>query len=265
MSYKEIKFEVENEVGWITINRPQRRNALSRDVWLSIGQVLVDTIDDINIRVLVLTGNDEKIKGKSSFSAGLDIKEMATTGFTNLADFLGILLEPCELMARYPKPLIAAINGYAYAGGLELTLWCDCAIAADDAAMGFWENRRGLASGVAFLLLPELIGMRYTKELLLTGKIISAQEALRMGLVNKVVPHDQLHDAVMEMANEMRKVAPLSHKWTKKWFQQGNHYTRTRAIGSLWDPFWELFHSEDVIEGFTAFMEGNREPKWKGK
>ena len=78
MSYKEIKFEVENEVGWITINRPQRRNALSRDVWLGIGQVLVDTIDDIDIRVLVLTGNDEKIKGKSSFSAGLDIKEMAT-------------------------------------------------------------------------------------------------------------------------------------------------------------------------------------------
>jgi enoyl-CoA hydratase/carnithine racemase len=157
------------------------------------------------------------------------------------------------------------INGYAYAGGLELTLWCDCALAADDAVMGFWENRRGLASGVAFLLLPELIGMRHTKELLLTGKIISADEAFRIGLVNKVVPHDQLRQTTKEMAEEMKKVAPLSHKWTKRWFQKGYHYTRTRAIGSLWEPFQELFHSEDVIEGFTAFMEGNREPKWSGK
>jgi len=264
-NYKEIKFEIEEEVGWITIDRPERRNALSRDVWASIGQVLTDTWDDIGVRVIVLTGNDTKIKGKSAFSAGLDIKEMSTTGFKNLGDFLGILLDPCELMMRYPKPLIAAINGYTYAGGLELTLWCDCAIAANDAVMGFWENRRGLASGVAFLLLPELIGMRYTKELLLTGKIISAQEAHRMGLVNDVVPHDELHDAVMEMANGMKKVAPLSHKWTKKWFQRGYHYTRSRAIGTLWEPFQELFHSEDVIEGFTAFMEGNREPKWTGK
>ncbi|MFX1467764.1 MAG: enoyl-CoA hydratase/isomerase family protein [Promethearchaeota archaeon] len=263
--YKEIKFEVKDEVGIITIDRPQRRNALCRDVWASIGEVLSDTWDDINVRVIILTGNDEEYKGGRAFSAGLDIKEMSTTGFKNLGDFLGILLDPCELMARYPKPLIAAINGYAYAGGLELTLWCDCAIAAHDAEMGFWENRRGLASGVAFLLLPELIGMRHTKELLLTGKIISADEAFRIGLVNKVVPHEQLLNAALEMANEMKMVAPISHKWTKKWFQQGYHYTRTRAIGSLWEPFQELFHSEDVIEGFTAFMEGNRQPKWKGK
>ncbi|MFX0005585.1 MAG: enoyl-CoA hydratase/isomerase family protein [Promethearchaeota archaeon] len=263
--YKEVKFEVKEEIGIITIDRPERRNTLSRDVWASIGQVLSDTWDDINVRVIILTGNDEEYKGGRAFSAGLDIKEMSTTGFKNLGDFLGILLDPCELMARYPKPIIAAINGYAYAGGLELTLWCDCAIAADDAKMGFWENRRGLASGVAFLLLPELIGMRYTKELLLTGKIINAEEAYRIGLVNRVVPHNDLMNTTMEMASEMKKVAPISHKWTKKWFQQGYHYTRTRAIGSLWEPFQELFHSEDVIEGFTAFMEGNREPKWKGK
>ncbi len=263
--YKEIKYEVKDEVGIITIDRPERRNALCRDVWASIGQVLSDTWDDINVRVIILTGNDDEYKGGRAFSAGLDIKEMSSTGFTNLGDFLGILLDPCELMARYPKPIIAAINGYAYAGGLELTLWCDCAIAADDAVMGFWENRRGLASGVAFLLLPELIGMRYTKELLLTGKIISSDEAHRMGLVNQVVPHNELMNTAMEMAEGMKKVAPLSHKWTKKWFQQGYHYTRTRAIGSLWEPFQELFHSEDVIEGFTSFMEGNREPKWKGK
>jgi enoyl-CoA hydratase/carnithine racemase len=264
-SYQEIKFEVKDEIGIITIDRPERRNALCRDVWASIGNVLSDTWDDINVRVIILTGNDEEYKGGRAFSAGLDIKEMSSTGFKNLGDFLGILLDPCELMARYPKPIIAAINGYAYAGGLELTLWCDCAIAADDAVMGFWENRRGLASGVAFLLLPELIGMRYTKELLLTGKIINADDAYRMGLINQVVPHNELMNAAMEMAKEMKKVAPLSHKWTKKWFQQGNHYTRTRAIGSLWEPFQELFHSEDVIEGFTSFMEGNREPKWKGK
>ncbi|MHA1268704.1 MAG: enoyl-CoA hydratase/isomerase family protein [Candidatus Helarchaeota archaeon] len=259
VKYETIIFEVEDEVGWITINRPERRNALSRKVWAEIMDVLQRTEKDLGVRVLVITGKDP------SFSAGLDIKEMSSSGFSGLGDFLGILLDPNEWLLRYPKPMIAAINGHAYAGGLELTLFCDCAIASEKAVMGFWENRRGLASGVAFLLLPEMIGMRNTKELLLTGKIIDAQEAYRMGLVNKVVPHDKLHDAVMEMANDMKKVAPLSHKWTKKWFFEGGHLNPKKAIGTLWEPFWELFHSEDVIEGFTAFMEGNREPKWKGK
>lgn len=265
VKYKAITFEIEDEVGWITINRPERRNALAREVWQEIMQVLVDTENDLGVRVIVLTGNDTQIKGRSAFSAGLDIKQMATAGFGSLAEFLGILLDPNEIMLRYPKPMIAAINGVAYAGGLELTLFCDVAIAAGDAVMGFWENRRGLASGLAMILLPEMIGLRYTKELLLTGKIIDAQEAYRIGLVNKVVPHDQLHDAVMEMANEMKKVAPLSHKWTKKWFFEGGHLEQRKCIGALWAPFQELFQSEDVIEGFTAFMEGNREPKWKGK
>ncbi len=265
MAFKEIIWEVKDEVGIITINRPQRRNALCREVWQEIMQALMDAEDDIGVRVIIMTGNDEKIKGRSAFSAGLDIKQMATAGFSSLAEFLGILLDPNEVMMRYPKPMIAAINGVAYAGGLELTLFCDCAIAADDAVMGFWENRRGLASGLAMILLPDMIGMRYTKELLLTGKIISADEAYRMGLINKVVPHDQLLDAAMEMANDMKKVAPLSHKWTKKWFFEGGHLNMHKCVGSLWAPFQELFHSEDVIEGFTAFMEGNREPKWKGK
>ena len=257
--YKTILYEVEDEVGWITINRPERRNALARQVWAEIMDVCQKTEKDLGVRVLVFTGTDP------SFSAGLDIKEMSTAGFSGLADFLGILLDPNEVMMRYPKPIIAAINGHAYAGGLELTLFCDCAIASEKAVMGFWENRRGLASGLAFILLPEMIGMRNTKELLLTGKIIDAQEAYRMGLVNKVVPHEKLHDEVMAMANEMKKVAPLSHKWTKKWFFEGGHLSQHKCIGSLWAPFQELFYSEDVIEGFTAFMEGNREPKWKGK
>ena len=257
--YETILYDVEDEVGWITINRPERRNALSRQVWAEIMDVLLKTEDDIGVRVMVLTGKDP------SFSAGLDIKEMSQTGFKGLADFLGILLDPNEVLMRYPKPMIAAINGHAYAGGLELSLFCDCAIASEKAVMGFWENRRGLASGIAFLFLPEMIGMRYTKELLLTGKIINAQEAYRMGLVNKVVPHNKLHEAVMEMANDMKMVAPLSHKATKKWFFEGRHLNPNKAIGSLWDTFWTLFHSEDVIEGFTAFMEGNRKPVWKGK
>ena len=263
--YESITFEIKDHVGIITINRPERRNALAREVWQEIMEVLVDNIDNMDVRVIIMTGNDTKIKGRAAFSTGLDIKQMSEAGFSSLAEFLGILLDPNEVMLSYPKPMIAAINGVAYAGGLELTLFCDCAIAADDAVMGFWENRRGLASGLAMILLPEMIGLRHTKELLLTGKIIDAQEAYRMGLVNKVVPHDQLLDAAMEMANEMKKVAPLSHKWTKKWFQEGGHLEQRKCIGALWAPFYELFQSEDVIEGFTAFMEGNREPVWQGK
>lgn len=254
--FEMIKYEVEEGVLWITLNRPEVRNALCRQLWHEIMEALQKGEKDPEIRVAVLTGADP------SFSAGLDIKEMSSTGFKGLGDFLGILLDPQEVLMRFPKPIIAAINGHAYAGGLELTLYCDYALCSDKAVMGFWENRRGLASGVAFLVLPEMIGLRNAKELLLTGKIYDAQDALRLGLVQKVVPHEKLHEATMEIAREMKKVAPLSHKWTKKWFFQGPPKYST---GQLWEPFQELFHSEDVIEGFTAFMEGNREPKWKGK
>ncbi|HME53776.1 MAG TPA: enoyl-CoA hydratase/isomerase family protein [Candidatus Lokiarchaeia archaeon] len=257
--YETFDYEVEEEVAWITFNRPEKRNPLSRKVWTELMDVMLKTQDDINIRVLVITGQDP------AFSAGLDIKELSTVEFQGLGDFLNVCLDPNEVMMRYPKPIIAAINGFAYAGGLELTLFCDEAIASEQAKMGFYENRRGLASGIGFLYLPELIGMRKTKELLLTGKIIDANEAYRMGLVNKVVPHEQLHEAVMEEAREMKKVAPLSHKWTKKWFFEGGHLAMHKNIGSLWATFWDLFHSEDVIEGFTAFMEDKRDPVWKGK
>ena len=254
--FEMLIYEVDDQVAWLTLNRPKVRNALCRQLWHEIMEALIKAEKDPNVRVAVLTGKDP------SFSAGLDIKEMSTIGFKGLGDFLGILLDPQETLMRFPKPLIAAINGHAYAGGLELTLYCDYALASDKAVMGFWENRRGLASGVAFLVLPEMIGLRNTKELLLTGKICDAQESLRLGLVQKVVPHDKLYDATMEIAREMKKVAPLSHKWTKRWFFYGPPKYST---GQLWDPFQELFNSEDVIEGFTAFMEGKREPKWKGK
>ena len=257
--FETIKFEIEEKVAWITINRPERRNALSRQVWQDIMNALQSVEHNNDVRVIAMTGTDP------AFSAGLDIKEMSTAGFGGLADFLGILLDPNEVMLRYPKPMIAAVNGAAYAGGLELTLFCDAAIASEKAVMGFWENRRGLASGLAMILLPEMIGLRNTKEMLFTGKIYNAQEAKELGLVNKVVPHDQLHDAVMDLAREMCKVAPLSHKVTKRWFFEGKHLSPVKAIGTLWEVFQTLFHSEDVIEGFTAFMEGNREPVWKGK
>ncbi|MGQ9721090.1 MAG: enoyl-CoA hydratase/isomerase family protein [Candidatus Jordarchaeum sp.] len=257
--YETILYEVEDQVGWITFNNPEKMNPLNKKVWHEIMDVLLKTEKGVDVRVIVITGKDP------AFSSGLNIKELSTVGFKGLGEFLADLLDPHELLIRYPKPMIAAINGLCYAGGLELTLFCDCAIASERAVMGFWENRRGLVSGTAFLMLADILGMRHAKELLLTGKIIDAQEAYRIGLVNKVVPHEKLHDEVMDLANEMKKVAPVSHKWTRKWFAESRHLNPHKCIGLLWEPFYELFRTEDVIEGFTAFLEGNREPKWKGK
>ncbi|MHA2224640.1 MAG: enoyl-CoA hydratase/isomerase family protein [Candidatus Hodarchaeales archaeon] len=250
--YECIKYEVKDQIGWLTFNRPEVRNAISRQTWKEITDVLESTWDDYTVRALVITG-----EGKA-FSAGLDIKEMSTVGFKGLGEFLGVVLDPIELLQRYPKPVIAAVNGFAFAGGFELTLFCDLVIASEKAEFGFVENRRGLMSGLLLIRAHEY-NMRYIKELTLTGRRVSAQELYRMGFVNKVVPHDQLEQAVIELCEEIKMCAPLSQKYTKENLRKG-----IREVGQLWEPFYAVFHSDDVIEGFTAWME-KRSPDWKGK
>jgi enoyl-CoA hydratase len=252
MSFECIKYEVKDGIGWITFNRPEVRNALSLQTWKELMEVLQDTWDDWSVRALVITGEG------TAFCAGLDIKEMSTIGFKGLGEFLSVILDPIELLQRYPKPVIAAVNGHAYAGGFELTLFCDLVIASDKAVFAFRENRRGLMSGLLIIRAHEY-NMRYIKELTFTGRAIDAEEAYRMGFANKVVPHDELEKAVKELCEEIKLVAPLSQKLTKEFLRRG-----IKEIGQLWEPFNELFKSEDVIEGFEAWME-KRPAEWKGK
>ncbi|MFW9794505.1 MAG: enoyl-CoA hydratase/isomerase family protein [Candidatus Thorarchaeota archaeon] len=252
MSFECIKYEVKDGIGWITFNRPEARNALSRQTWAELMQVLTDTYDDYTVRALVITGEG------TAFSAGLDIKEMSTIGFKGLGEFLSVILDPIELLQRYPKPVIAAVNGHAYAGGFELTLFCDIVVASDKAVFAFRENRRGLMSGLLIIRAHEY-NMRYVKELTFTGRAIDANEAYRMGFVNKVVPHKDLEKEVTALCEEIKLVAPLSQKLTKEFLRRG-----LREIGALWEPFNELFRSDDVIEGFEAWLE-KRPAEWKGK
>lgn len=252
MSYECIKYEVKDGIGWLTFNRPEVRNALSLQTWKELMEVLQDTWDDWSVRALVITGEG------TAFCAGLDIKEMSRIGFKGLGEFLSVILDPIELLQRYPKPVIAAVNGHAYAGGFELTLFCDLVIASEKAVFAFRENRRGLMSGLLIIRAHEY-NMRHIKELTFTGRAINAQEAYRMGFANKVVPHDDLEKAVTELCEEIKLVAPISQKLTKEFLRRG-----IKEIGQLWEPFTELFHSEDVIEGFEAWME-KRPAEWKGK
>jgi enoyl-CoA hydratase/carnithine racemase len=252
MTFECIKFEIEDGIGWITFNRPEVRNALSRQTWRELMDVLESTWDDFSVRALVITGEG------TAFSAGLDIKEMSEVGFKDLREYFSMLIDPIELLQRYPKPVIAAVNGYAYAGGFELIFFCDLVIASDKAIFGFIENRRGLMSGLAILRAHEY-NMRYIKELTFTGRRIDAQEAYRMGLVNKLVPHDELVQSVTELCEEIKLCSPLSQNYTKEYLRRS-----IREIGQLWEPFYSLSHSDDVIEGFTAWME-KRDPEWQGQ
>jgi enoyl-CoA hydratase len=252
-TFKTIKYDILGEAAWITFNRPEVRNALNRQMWYDIMEALKLADMNENVRAAVLTG-----EGKA-FSAGLDIKEMSTTGFKNLGEFLAPLLDSVETINHFSKPLIAAVNGYAYGAGFEITLLCDLVVAAESAKFAFIENRRGLLSGIAVIKLPDLIGQRLAMELMLTGKTVTAQECYRIGLVNKVVPDAELKTATQELVDEIRKTAPLSNRLTKKLVAQ-----KARNIGDLWEAFNILFHSEDVIEGFTAYLE-KREPVWKGR
>lgn len=252
-NFETIKYEKDDRIAWIKFNRPERRNALSRKVWSEMNGAVRDAKEDINTRVLVFTGEGD------DFCAGLDIKEMSQVDFKGLGGFLSVALDPNEIIHRFPKPTIAAVNGYALGGGCELTCLCDFTVASEKAKFGFVENRRGLISGLALLRASDF-NIRDLKELILTGKIVNAEEANRLGLVNKVVPHERLYSEVEELCQELMKVAPISQKLSKEALRRG----KMKSVGELWEYFDILFNSEDMIEGFQSWLE-DREPKWKGK
>jgi enoyl-CoA hydratase/carnithine racemase len=200
----------------LTLNRPSRLNALSGELVETLDDALARAADDDGVRVVILTGSGR------AFCAGYDLKEEAehvkehgpldVAGWqAALGKDLGRMLEIFDL----PKPVIAQVHGYCLAGGCDLMMMCDLAIASDDAMFGEPEIRFG--SGVVAMVMPWLIGARAAKELLLTGEDrVTADEALRIGLVNRVVPRDELESATLALANEIAILDPVAISMTKR-------------------------------------------------
>ena len=214
MNFECILYNKEQSVATIKLNRPGVLNAMNKQLWLDFKAALEDAGNDPQVKALIITGEGR------AFSTGADLKESKTRSIEAYRDYLVELQETSRKIIRFEKPTIAAINGYALGSGYELALACDIRIAAEEAQIGSPEAKvTSSITGGAFRLIQNLIGPGKAKELLFTGQYIDGKEAVRIGLVNKSVPLEQLESAAREMAEKIVANSAISLKMIKKGLQ----------------------------------------------
>jgi len=206
--YKTILVEKRNHLAILSFNRPEKLNAINVQVKREVSQALIELEADDDVRVVIMTGVGR------AFSSGYDI----TAPESELEEFMSLKEE--EKLLNLDKPTIAAIQGYALGDGLQQALLCDIRVAADDSVLGFIGPLIGGLCYSAFSILPQVVGRGKANELLFTCSRINAEEAYRIGLVNKVVPSEQLMPAAVELAEQIAKVAPLLLKYSKRMLRQ---------------------------------------------
>ncbi len=259
-----VIYEKKDKIGYITLNRPEAMNAISSEVLNELTKAWIDVRDDPGIWVAIVTG-----AGERAFSAGADLKEIAKWQLE--AEKEGRPMRPTwpETIPMRGlevwKPFIAAINGIATGGGLELAMTCDLRIAADTARLGLMEVKQSLIPGWGGTQrLPRLVPFGKALEILLTGDFIDAQEALRIGLVNKVVPLAELMPTATDLANHLCENGPLAIRAAKEAAYRGVRTTLDEGLRLEGLIIGNLFQSEDVKEGPRAFAE-KRKPAYKAK
>ena len=250
-----IKVEKKKEIGIITLNRPEVRNALNRKMIQELGNVLTGLENDLQIRVIIITGNKD-------FCAGADIKEMNAIKPEEIETFCRWGHKVFDQLEGMGKPVIAAITGFALGGGCELALACDIRIAGESAKFGQPEVNLGLIPGFGGTQrLSRLIGVAKAKEMILTGKIIDAKEAESIGLVNRVVKDEELMIAAEEMAQVIAQKAPVAVKMAKTLINENQEIKE--GLEKEIAFFARCFTTQDRLEGINAFLE-KRKPKFKG-
>lgn len=261
MHYETLIYEREKEIAVVVLNRPKQLNALSLRMKEELGHVFDVMEKDEGVKVVILTG------GENAFSAGADIKERSTMQMTQ-AEFYFERRKSHEFYCKIEnceKPVIAAVSGVAVGGGCELALVCDLRIASETARFGLPEVKIGMIPAAGGTQrLPRLIGATRAKEMLFTGEFIEAQEAYRIGLVNRVVPVNALMEEVKGLAGKLADYPPLSVKYIKRAVNTGMQLDLTSALDYEAHIAAMLGTSEDRIEGFKAFTE-KRKPVFKGR
>jgi len=260
MDYQFILYEKSERIATITINRPEVRNALTQALMEELGDAINRAEVDNEVRVLILTG-----AGDRSFVAGADIGEVgARDTLSELGLNSRVRRDVFSLLDHLFKPSIAAVNGYALGGGCELALACTLRIASDSAQFGQPEINIGIIPGLGGTQrLTRLVGKGRAMELILTGDMIGAQEAYRIGLVNKVVPADQLMEEARALGQKLASKPPLALKAAKDAVDYGADMSLSAALEFENRLFAILSGSEDANEGVSAFLE-KRKPEWRG-
>jgi len=253
------EFRKEDVVATITLNRPERHNAIDEEMVLSLQAHLDDVRQDESIRVVVLTGAGEK-----AFSAGFDIKFMRGLGPLEVRRGLPRVQALLQELEDFPRPTIAALNGLTVGGGLVLAVACDFRIASSHAVLGVPEVRVGFSPLLgAARRLERVVGLPKAKEIVMLGQLFDAHEAERMGLVNKVVPPERLGDEVAHWARALTEGAPLAMAVAKKTLNLASRLDPQALSGLEEESHTFLWGTEDLREGIAAFTE-KREPRFKG-
>ena len=258
MEYKNLILEKEDELAIVKINRPPV-NALNSEVVSEIHQMIDELENDEQVKVIILTG-----EGKA-FVAGADISEMVDFGPEGGAEFSKKGQAAFDKIENTPKPVIAAINGFALGGGCEIAMACDIRIAVEGAKLGQPEVNLGVIPGFAGTQrLPRLVGKGKAKELIFTGNMITAEEAEKIGLVNQVLTADELMNTAKEMAKTIASKGPAAVRAAKLAINEGVNYELSKGLEIENQAFARLFETEDQKEGMKAFLE-KRKPEWKDK
>jgi enoyl-CoA hydratase/carnithine racemase len=259
--YQNVLFQPRDHLAYITLNRPERRNAIDPQTSYELLQAFTAFKDDDDLWVAIVTG-----AGDQAFSAGADLVAMAQAfAGGSQTEFMKTPFAGITRGFECWKPIIAAINGYCLAGGLELALSCDIRIAASHATFGLPEPKRAIIPGAGGTQrLPRAVPLAFAMELLLTGERFDAETALRFGLVSRVVPAERLLDTANEIAEKILECGPLAVRSVKQAALQGLNMTLEEGLKLESQLVGLVFRSEDAREGPTAFAE-KRKPHYKGR
>ncbi|MGD2253921.1 MAG: enoyl-CoA hydratase-related protein [Anaerolineales bacterium] len=257
MSYEMIETEVQGRVGLIRINRPKALNALNSTVMGEMSQALSDFDANPDVGAIVITGSEK------AFAAGADIKEMMDSTAAEMLD--SPLISRWGDIRRIQKPILAAVSGWCLGGGNELAMACDMIVASESAKFGQPEINLGIFPGAGGTQrLARAVGKAIAMEVILNDRVLSAEEALQYGLVNRVVPVESYLEETLKLADQIAQRAPLAVRLAKQLVNQAEETALSDGIADERRTFNFLFSTEDQKEGMKAFVE-KRKPEWKGR
>ncbi len=256
MSYTNVLVDKREQIGFITLNRPEVMNTFNVPFARELNDALWEMEKDPQVRVVVIDAN-----GKH-FSTGISLDEFKGKTAKEYREFIRLMDEHNHTLAKMKKPVIASVKGYALANGAGLSFACDLTVAAEDAKFGTTAINVGLICLGPAAPLARNVGLKKALEMVLTGDIISAAEAQRLGLVNKVVPSDKLEEATLELATKLAAKSPLALQIGKAGIYGMQDVPYNQALDMLSDRFAALCSTEDAEEGVKAFLE-KRKPVWR--